>query len=622
MLYAYLAFVYKDVPLPMTHTIQRLAVRSLALFLCAGAVSAQQTNPPPPGGSWNPYLVQGFVSPAPMLPAECNGTGNLIFDVGNTGSSDIVWVTNQPMLLTISLSYGVPNVVNPNDTAQAITAVTGPGAAWFNWEYFPAQKTFRGTQKATIPGDARRTISIAYKVTQNSFINTSYQNGYNCNISPPGYTNPQPTDDDTVAAYTYVEAFDYSDAPLAYTAVSHVLNVAKNVDGKYTHYLYLGAAVDPETSSQASPVANGDDTNQTGGLNANDDDGVVFPTMTPGTSVTIPVTVILWDWDPDNSQVVAQLVGWIDWNKNNSFTNTGERIINIDVSSYLVDEGVTAWTGARTFVIPFTVAVPANASGTYQARFRFGPAVSSTFAVAGHGEVEDYTFFAGTTSGTVTGRIYHDVNGNSARDATEPFLPNISVTVTGGNNSTQNLVTDANGYWSALVQPGNATVDINNADPDLPTGTALTQGTDPRSVTILSQQNIDGGTAGFGPAGYPNWQSQNNTGDTMDQDHDQDGVANGIEYFLVGPQGNSTGLTTLPAIQQQGGVMSITWTKASTYTGTYASHFVVETSTNLQTPWTPVPLGPNVTINGNQLTYTFPQPYLSRQFVHLRVSGP
>jgi hypothetical protein len=68
--------------------------------------------------------------------------------------------------------------------------------------------------------------------------------------------------------------------------------------------------------------------------------------------------------------------------------------------------------------------------------------------------------------------------------------------------------------------------------------------------------------------------------------------------------------------------MSITWTKASTYAGTYATHFVVETSTNLQNPWTPVPLGPNVTINGNQLTYIFPTPYLNRQFVRLRVSGP
>ena len=70
----------------MTFRIKHLALHALAFLILPGAVSAQQSNPPPPGGSWNPYLVQGFVSPAPMLPAEFNGTGSLIFDVGNTGS--------------------------------------------------------------------------------------------------------------------------------------------------------------------------------------------------------------------------------------------------------------------------------------------------------------------------------------------------------------------------------------------------------------------------------------------------------------------------------------------------------------------------------------------------------
>jgi hypothetical protein len=163
-------------------------------------------------------------------------------------------------------------------------------------------------------------------------------------------------------------------------------------------------------------------------------------------------------------------------------------------------------------------------------------------------EVEDYTFFAGTTSGTVTGRIYHDMNGNSAKDSAEPYLPNISVTVTDAGNNPQSVVTDANGYWSALVPAGSATVDINNTDPDAPAGTVLPAGADPRNVTIVSRQNIDGGTVGFGPAGYALWQSNNNTSGAMNLDHDHDGVSNGIEYFLVGPQVNSTGFNTLPGI--------------------------------------------------------------------------
>ena len=80
----------------MTHTIQRLAVRSLALFLFAGTVAAQQTNPLPTGGSWILYLVPGMVPPATMLPAAINGPGYVTVDVGNTRSTVTVLVLKQP----------------------------------------------------------------------------------------------------------------------------------------------------------------------------------------------------------------------------------------------------------------------------------------------------------------------------------------------------------------------------------------------------------------------------------------------------------------------------------------------------------------------------------------------
>ena len=55
----------------------------------------------------------------------------------------------------------------------------------------------------------------------------------------------------------------------------------------------MGPAVDPEDAYQASSNAKGDDSNQTGGLNLDDEDGVTFPNMTPGASVVIPVVVTL-----------------------------------------------------------------------------------------------------------------------------------------------------------------------------------------------------------------------------------------------------------------------------------------------------------------------------------------
>ena len=104
------------------------------------------------GVSYNPYLVQGIISPAPLLPVEFGGTGVAAFDVGNTGSTDMLLVPNQEMKLVITLSKGVPNVPNPSDPVAALAALGGDAVEWFNWTYEPAITTYRATQKVTIPG--------------------------------------------------------------------------------------------------------------------------------------------------------------------------------------------------------------------------------------------------------------------------------------------------------------------------------------------------------------------------------------------------------------------------------------------------------------------------------------
>jgi hypothetical protein len=600
------------------------------VVLAVGTVTAQQTNPPPPGGSRNPYLIQGFVSPAPMLPAEFNGTGSLIFDVGNTGSDPIIWVANQSMLLTISLSYGVPNVANPSDPAQAITAISGPGAAWFSWEYFPDQNTFRGTQKADIPSDSRETIQIAYKVTRNSFLDSTVQNGYNCNISPPPYTNSQPTDDDVVAAYTGVQAFDFGDAPLTYTPLAndtssgsrarHEIDLTKQMVedefgqeiAVYKRYLYFGSGVDPDNGYQACGLALNDDLNHTSGANTDDEDGITIPALIPGQPASIDYTITIVDEDHLNYD--SHFSAWIDWNRDGDFTDEGERIAsNV--------QRLASGTYSLNFTVPATAGV-----GNTMARFRVGPSVNSPTANAAYGEVEDYIVSVGATAaaGTVAGRIYHDLNGNGSQQAGEPNLPNISVTITAANGTVQTVSTDANGNWAAMVPSGNATVDIDHADPGLFPGATRTQGSDPLVVAVVTNQQADGGTAGYtqGLTGYASWKSKNQTSGTICEDHDTDGVVNGIEYFLVGPNGISTGPTTLPSVVKDGTLMRVTYTKAADYAGVYGTDFRVETSTTLQNPWTPEPLGTHVTISGNQIIYTFPPPYLDKFFVRLWVSGP
>ena len=52
--------------------------------------------------------------------------------------------------------------------------------------------------------------------------------------------------------------------------------------------------------------------------------------------------------------------------------------------------------------------------------------------------------------------------------------------------------------------------------------------------------------------------------------------------------------------------------------------FFVETSASLTGVWAPETLAPagNVTITGNDVTYTFPSPLGAKKFARLKVTGP
>jgi hypothetical protein len=402
----------------MKPTFLLLAANLLGLLVAQG----QQTDPPPEGGSWNPYLIQGIVDPAPMLPAEFNGTGQLIFDVGNTGSDPIVWVTGQEVVLTVSLSRGKPNVTEPEDPVAAITAIGGVGAASFSWEYFPASRTYRGTQKADLPGGWRESVTIDYRVVENSFSDQLFQNGFNVNLAPPAYTNPQPTDDDTVSSYTFVEAFDFSDAPLSYGSASHEVDFSKHPDsGIYTSYVYLGNAVDPETDMQHTSGADGDDTNQTADLAVDDEDGVVFPTMEAGTTVQIPVSITLQDYDEEQTSSI-RLRAWVDWNQDGVFDSTGERIVSLNFTDYLIDDiGEVSFTGSRTYIVNVSVDIPADALGTYYTRFRIGSTIGP-IGDAAYGEVEDHIFEVGKAA-TFSGFLLQNAALFGLDDNVPPGVP-------------------------------------------------------------------------------------------------------------------------------------------------------------------------------------------------------
>jgi hypothetical protein len=93
---------------------------------------------------------------------------------------------------------------------------------------------------------------------------------------------------------------------------------------------------------------------------------------------------------------------------------------------------------------------------------------------------------------------------------------------------------------------------------------------------------------------FTNWATTNGaTGQTADQDHDNDGVENGVEYFM-GQTGSS--FTAMPGLDATN---TITWPASATYEGTYE----VQTSPDLVT-WTNV--SPKPVPSGGNLSYTLP----------------
>tara|TARA_R110000787_G_scaffold286337_1_gene404247 strand:+ start:3192 stop:4532 length:1341 start_codon:yes stop_codon:yes gene_type:complete len=326
------------------------ALLILCLFFTSLFVSAQ---------SYNPYVNQGIISPAPLLPLEFNGSGELSFNVGNTGSSSLPLVSNQEMTLIITLSNGMP------DNEDPLVVMGGTWLSYFDWTYNKGISTYRGIQNKEIPKSTSGNITISYKVTKNTLLSRA-SNGFNVNLQPPPYANGiQSTGDDAVSSFTYVLAKDYGDAPISYGEASHDINIYKT-GGLYTQYIHLGSYVDPEAEYQESVLADGDDND------LDDEDGVMFPLLIQGATVDIPVEIKI------NDSGFGFLNAWVDWNGDGDFNELGEQIIT--------DQFISV-----SGIINYSVTVPEDAIITEPtfARFRIGNH-SDSIGTNEWGEVEDY----------------------------------------------------------------------------------------------------------------------------------------------------------------------------------------------------------------------------------------
>lgn len=166
--------------------------------------------------------------------------------------------------------------------------------------------------------------------------------------------------------------------------------------------------------------------------------------------------------------------------------------------------------------------------------------------------------------------------------------------------------------------------------PSLPSYTLMTALSFTGIVPVLAapvagyELQVDGfNTLKLVQAGYSSWAAVNGAGVNLDDDHDGDGVTNGVEYFIGGPAGNTTGFTALPGVINTLGTLSITWPKGAGYGGVYSTHFEVETSATLSGVWTTETLGGGtITDTPTNVKYTFPGPLSGKKFARLKVTGP
>jgi hypothetical protein len=394
--------------------------------------------------SWNPYVSQGIMSP--LLPGEFKGSGVASFNLGNTGSSAMVFDRGHPgnnLSLVISMSDGVPDKKNP------LAALGGPGVSYFDWTYDASSNTYKAIQKRDIPGYFQTTVTVGYLVNNNSSL-VSASNGFKIALQPPSYLGgSNTTQDDVVSSYTFTRAFDYGDAPESYGAARHEIDLNKDpATGFYTRFIVLGKLIDQETVANYSPAANSDDTD-----GINDDDGVVFPPLTAGSTVTIPVVVTAY------GESFGILNAWFDWNGDGDFNDAGEKVNGTPMPIY----------SSGTYYL--SVVIPGNAvTNQYTfARFRIGTNTGPQ-ADNAWGEAEDYRITVYSPELTATTNV---VNSSTAGETTG----SVDLTVTGGK-------TPYTFVWSN----GSVTEDIAN----LRAGTYTVVVRDAANKTVTASATIIG----------------------------------------------------------------------------------------------------------------------------------
>ncbi len=162
---------------------------------------------------------------------------------------------------------------------------------------------------------------------------------------------------------------------------------------------------------------------------------------------------------------------------------------------------VTSGAGAYSFtgLIPLTYQVrtvaPSGMTPTYDLDGT-GTANLASVVLAEASNRTDVDFgYRGTA--TITGHLYYDTNDSADQEIGEPDLANVDVIITDASGVVFRVTSGSNGDWTAVVTPGSVTADVDEADPQYPTGYTQTEGDDPTTVTAIALQTVSAGNDGY-----------------------------------------------------------------------------------------------------------------------------
>ena len=330
---------------------------------------------------------------------------------------------------------------------------------------------------------------------------------------------------------------------------------------------------------------------------------------------------------------IATAGGSATWTAGSSFRNSGTVTVDtantgasLNLGSYI---NAAKGTANGKFDLTMTISETAGSWVSLGFTSQNSPAVNKNFTDVGLG-------VPGSTLGiaTIIRRSTTSIGNANRIDAyagptnTNPIT---GTAQTGSRTLTVSLDLTPGGGYNGSTNFGTVTF----ADSVAGTVGSFTYTTNPAFGAIfLSEENSSGGTISnlyltqtIDTSTYGSWQTANGTSQTIGEDHDSDGVANGIEYFTGGPTANTTGFTPLPGVNHTAGVLSVIWNKASTYAGSYGTDYVIETSETLAGPWNVEAAAPaagaTVTFpSPTAVKFTFPAGGPAKKFARLKVTGP